>query len=135
MISISQLSSSGFEIRSTNDKVTIGLNGKICISSLLHDNLYLLDNSKVVIKSSSSYLLCVNKCVNGFSLLWHYILGHISKNKITIMVRDEFLSNIKKVEYPMCEPYLSERMVKKPFPKGSRDSELLDLKHSNICRP
>lgn len=74
VISVSQLASSGFEIRFTTDKVTIRLNGKICISGLLHDKLYLLDTSEVTMKSSSNYYVCVNECVNGLALLWHYRL-------------------------------------------------------------
>ena len=66
---------------------------------------------------------------SGLALLWHYRLGHINKTRITRMVRDELLPDIGKVEYPTCEPCLSGKMVKKPFPKGTRNAELLDLIH------
>ena len=79
-----------------------------------------VDTSKVAIKSSSNYSVCVNECVNDFALLWHYRLGHINKNKITRMVRDRLLPDIGKVEYPTCEPCLSGKIIKKPFPKGTR---------------
>ena len=55
VISVSQLASSSFEISFTTDKVIIGLNGKFCISDLLHDKLYLLNTSKVAIKSNFNY--------------------------------------------------------------------------------
>ena len=42
VISVGQHASSGFEIRFTTDKVTIRLNGRFCISGLLHDKLCLL---------------------------------------------------------------------------------------------
>ena len=77
----------------------------------------------------------VNEFVNGLALLWHYRLGPIKKNRITRMVRDRLLPNIGKVEYPTCEPFLNEKMVKKPFPKRTRHSELLDLIHTDICGP
>lgn len=51
------------------------------------------------------------------------------------MVRDGLLLEIGKVEYPTCEPCLSGKMVKKKFPKGTRNSELLDLIHTDICGP
>ena len=66
----------------------------------------------------------MNEGVNGLALLWHYRLGHINKNVIIRMVRDELLPNIEKVEYLTCEPCLSEKMVKKPFPKRTRHLEL-----------
>ena len=51
------------------------------------------------------------------------------------MVRDGLLPDIGKVKYPTCEQCLSGKMVKKPYPKGIRDSELIDLIHTNICGP
>ena len=51
------------------------------------------------------------------------------------MVRDGLLSDLRKVEYPVCEPCLSGKRVKKPFPKGTRSSEILTIIQSDICGP
>ena len=68
-------------------------------------------------------------------MLWHMRLGHINKDIIIIIFRDGLLPDLGKVEYPTCEPYLSGKMVKKPFPKGTRNSEILTIIHSDICGP
>lgn len=47
-------------------------------------------------------------------------LGHINKDRISRLVWDNLLPNVGKVEYPVCEPCISEKMVKKPFPKGDQ---------------
>ena len=69
MISISQLASNGIDIRFEQDKVTIGIQGSVLISGLLHDKLYLMDNSDNAMKSNSNYFKSVNVCIGGFSLL------------------------------------------------------------------
>lgn len=43
MISVSQLASSGFDVRFKHKKVAFGLNGKVVLTASLHDKLYLLD--------------------------------------------------------------------------------------------
>ena len=64
--------------------------------------------------------------MDGLAMLWHMRLGHINKNRIIRIVRDGLLPDLGKVEYPICETYLNGKMVKKPFPKGTRNSKLLD---------
>ena len=51
------------------------------------------------------------------------------------MIRDGLFPDIGKVEYPTCEQCLSGKMINKPFPNGTRNSELLDLIHKDICGP
>ena len=69
------------------------------------------------IKSSSHAFVCVNVCMDGLAMLWHMRLGHINKNRIIRIVRDGLLPDLGKVEYPMCEPCLSGKMVKKTMSK------------------
>lgn len=64
--------------------------------------------------------MCLNMCIDGLVMLWHMRLWHINKNIISRMVRDELLPDLGKVECPICEPCLSEEMVKKLFPKATR---------------
>lgn len=56
-------------------------------------------------------------------------------NIMARMVRDRLYSDIGKVKYPICEPRLRRKMVKKPFPKGTRNLELQDLIYTDVCGP
>lgn len=85
------------------------------------------------IKSISHYSLFVNVCLDSLTMSWHLRLEHINKVRISALARDDLLPNIDKVQYPVCEPYLSEKMIKKPFSKGARRSQPLDIIHCNTC--
>ena len=39
------------------------------------------------------------------------------------------------MEYFICDPCLSGKLVKNPFPKGTRSSEILTIIHFDICGP
>ena len=132
---MSQLAMNGFEIRFKDKEVTIGMRGQVLINGFLSDKLYLLDAPNDEIKSCSHYFVCVNVCMDGLAMLWHMRLWHINKNRISRMVRVGLLPDLGKVEYPTCEPYLSGKMVKKPFPKGTRSSKILTIIHYDICGP
>ena len=73
--------------------------------------------------------------MDGLTMLWHMRLGHINKDIIIIIFRDGLLPDLCKVEYPIYKPCLSGKMVKKPFPKGTRSSKILTIIHSDICGP
>lgn len=106
---------------------------------LLHfrDKLYLPHISfyENEIKSICHYSLCVNVCFDSLTMSWHLRLGHINKVRINALARDDLLPNIDKLQYPVCEPCLSEKMVKKSFSKRARSSQLLDIIHCNTCGP
>ena len=123
---------------SFNNKVVIRKNNSLICNGWMHGNLYfikpkmhsLLDtelekNSKRH-KSSHS-----NK-----SYLWHLRLGHISLNRIQMMVKEECLDLYEVEPWPQCESCLEGKMTKRHFDaKDGRAEELLELVHTDVCGP
>lgn len=106
--------------------LTLGLHqlhSQILINGFLSDKLYLLDNLNDELEFNSDYFVCVcvcvNMCMDCLVMLWRMRERHINKNRICRIVRDELLQDLDKVEYPICEPCQSRKMVKKPFSKGT----------------
>ncbi|KAG9444922.1 hypothetical protein H6P81_016262 [Aristolochia fimbriata] len=55
------------------------------------------------------------------SILWHHRLGHIGKERVLILVKEEIIPELSFDEFGIC--------------KRKRSEELLDLIHSDICGP
>ena len=63
-------------------------------------------------------------------------LGHINPNRIQRLIKDGLLEPLDFDEFPVCEPCLEGKMTKRPFnAKGRRAQELLELVHTDVCRP
>ena len=55
--------------------------------------------------------------------IWHMRLGHI-KNKMKMMISMGLIPNMN-IVFTTCEPCISSKMDRLPFPKGQRSNELL----------
>uniref|UniRef100_A0A2N9HTN5 Integrase catalytic domain-containing protein n=1 Tax=Fagus sylvatica TaxID=28930 RepID=A0A2N9HTN5_FAGSY len=69
------------------------------------------------------------------SSTWHARLEHIGKDRMTRLAREGLLGSLAKVDLPICEPCLVGKACRKPFGKVVRATQLLELIHSDICRP
>ena len=68
------------------------------------------------------------------SYLCYYRLGHVNKNRIDRLIKECVLEIDDCESLPTCESCLLSKMTKSPFKgKGERDSDVLDLIHTNIC--
>ena len=68
--------------------------------------------------------------------LWHHRLGHIRKDRINKLKKNEILSSLNPESYQACESYLQRQMAKLPFVGyGERATELLALVHFDVCGP
>nr|GEY18310.1 RNA-directed DNA polymerase homolog [Tanacetum cinerariifolium] len=63
--------------------------------------------------------------------LWHNRLGHINYRTMKDMLKQGIISYNKHKD--KCEICVQAKMKRKPFPKVERQSEILELVHSNIC--
>lgn len=73
-------------------------------------------------------------CRDGLRYSCHLRLGHINKDRISKPMREGLLPILGNKGYPICEPCLSGKMIKKHFPKGQRSAKLLEIIHSDICK-
>ena len=75
-----------------------------------------------------------NKCPRtnnvSNSYFWHCRLGHVNKNKINRLIKEDIL------EISDCESCLLNKMTKLPFKrKGEWASDVLGLIYSDVCGP
>ena len=77
------------------------------------------------IGSVSAYIICSIS-------LWHRRLGHVSEKTLKNMHNMELIK-IDKKELEKCEVCARSKIVRKLFGSVQRDSQLLDLIHTDIC--
>ncbi len=95
-------------------------------------NLYLLNVN--VRKENAN----VAKSSNEGVTLWHQRLGHLNMASLTKLEKMLDGMNLKEVPlHHVCEACIEGKQQKTYFPKDkmTRASELLELVHSNVCRP
>ena len=77
----------------------------------------------------------INECsaytVDSLSL-WHARLGHLNYKSLKYMAKHGLIS-VTNDKHDKCEICTQAKITKKPFPTVERNSELLDLIHSDIC--
>ena len=67
------------------------------------------------------------------SNVWHGRLGHVNFNTMCRWVILELLPKFHIDKDHKCETCVKAKMIKKPFPNVVRNSNLLDLIHSDLC--
>ena len=68
--------------------------------------------------------------------MWHYLLGHINKTRISTISKSGYLDGFDPNSYNVCKSYLLGKMPKSPFNgKGARATELIAFVHSDVYGP
>ena len=68
--------------------------------------------------------------------MWHKHLGHISRQRLERLVRDDVLSNLDFSDFETCVVCLKGKITAKTIKeKIDRCGSTLDLIHTDICGP
>ena len=68
------------------------------------------------------------------SYLWYYRLGHVKKNRIDRIIKEDILEINDCKSLSTCESCLLGKMTKSPFKrKDERANDVLHLIHSDVC--
>ena len=147
LISIPCLDEKGFEICFCSGTVSIGKHGRILMWGIKMDGLYCLNDisfakNNAIVGSFAYFDVSINHsyayddaclCMDD-PYIWHMRLGHINKNRMKRMINMGLIPNMN-IVFTTCEPCISSKMARLPFPKGQRSNELLAIAHSNVCGP
>ncbi|GJS31237.1 putative zinc finger, CCHC-type containing protein [Tanacetum coccineum] len=76
-----------------------------------------------------------NKIQKNSSRLWHQHLGHISRDGMTRLVKDEVLPNLDFSDFEKCVECIKGKMTKGNKKCATRSTGLLELIHTDICWP
>ncbi|GJX28969.1 putative RNA-directed DNA polymerase [Tanacetum coccineum] len=68
-------------------------------------------------------------------MLWHQRLGHTSRDIMTRLVKDEVLPHLDFSDFEKCVECIKGKMTKGNKKGVTRSTRLLELIHTDICRP
>ena len=100
---------------------------------ILHNSLFMLNTTPHIMNVSMSKRK--SDKVNS-AYLWHCRLGHIHEGMIQKLLKDRYLDPFDYESYVIYEPCFRGKLTNSPVSgTGERVIELLELIHSDICRP
>lgn len=140
LISVSKLAKEGFTLTFRYDDVIISFESQIVGHGCLDGNLYRLRLDNHFMESLTSFNINENlskrkREVETSSMLWHKRLGHISRDRMLRLVKDEVLPNLDFSDFDKCVKCMKGKMTKGNKKGSTRSSGLLELIHTDICGP
>lgn len=122
LVSVDLVCKRGFRVVFESDKVIVTKNGMFVGKGYGCNGMYKLSINNNI---ASTYI------VESFSL-WHDRLAHLNFKSITNMCKLGLIKT-EGSGCDKCEICAQAKIIKKPFPGVKRNSEILDLIHSDIC--
>jgi len=132
IISGSCLVKNGFELSLKCNKVVITQTGVFFGKGYLSDGLFLINVEPVL----GGFINDIaSPSVNNIesSDLWHSRLGHLNFGALKNMMNLELIPKHAIDKKTKCQVCVTAKLTRKPFHSVVRDSDLLDLVHSDIC--
>ena len=105
------------------------------------DGLYLLDTSSFSIDQQYSIVNTVvgkkrGKVAENSSMLWHKRLGHISRERMERLIRENILHNLDFPDFDTCVDCVKGKLTAGTRKsRVARNEEVLQLIHTDICGP
>ena len=62
-------------------------------------------------------------------------MGHLSRERLERLVKDEILSNLDFTDFGMCVDYIKGKQTKHTKKGATRSTKLLKIIHTDICEP
>ncbi|KAH9648506.1 Integrase catalytic domain-containing protein [Citrus sinensis] len=125
-----------------NRKVYLFRNSKLVGSDTLYDGLYMIDLFSHGVESSSNahvvHVVSSNRARldENSSMLWHKRLGHISKQRMERLIKDDILHNLDFSDFGTCVDCIKGKLTAKTRKERTRRSQqVLEMVHTDICGP
>ena len=131
----------GYSFLFGTGKVKLYQNSLLIIIGVLCGSLYRLELSAfpyvsttlIVKTSNSSKGLRLNE---KFSIFWHKRLGHISKQRMVRLIKDEIILNLDFSYFDTCVDCINAKLTSKiRNAKDDRCIKLLEVIHTDNCGP
>ncbi|CAM8940925.1 unnamed protein product [Rhodiola kirilowii] len=139
LVSISRLDNLGFHVKFGNGGFSLYRNDYLYGCGTLIDSLYKF-NLDVKFSESLFYIESQGIKRSAFNehsaFLWHQRLGHISKERIMRLVKNEILPQLDFSDLNVCVDCIKGKQTKHIVKKSAtRSTQLLELIHTDICGP
>ncbi|KAH9697754.1 Integrase catalytic domain-containing protein [Citrus sinensis] len=142
LIYVSILDRCGCTFHFGDRKVYLFRNSKLVGSGTLYDGLYIIDLVPHAVESSSNAhvmnVISSNRARvdENSSMLWHKRLGHISKQRMERLIKDDILHNLDFFDFSTCVDCIKGKLtVKTRKERTWRSQQVLELVHTDICGP
>jgi len=144
LISVSRLDDDNFACHFGDGKCQIYCNNDCVGVAFQQQDLYLLSlretvNSVCDATENTSLSQSENRkrkrTQDVSSKLWHCRLGHISRGRIEILVKNEILPPLEFSELDQCIDCIKGKFAKKIKKNAKRSTGILEIIHTDICGP
>ena len=139
LISFSKLDQEGYKLQ-VGDSICKLLKDSVVVGNgIMIDGLYKLHLHNSF--SQSLLTLHVNvgtkrSAMNEISsMLWHRRLGHISKERMMRLAKEEVLLILDFTDFNRCVDCIKGKQVRTHKKSANRSSEILEIIHTDICGP
>ena len=139
LISVSKLDVCDFNGKFGSNSFSLFKNSRFIGFEFLIYGLYKLKLDNIFVES----LLTLNNSIGlkrsmineNFTYLWHKRLGHISKERLQILVNNEILSNLDLTYLGICMDCIKGKQTKHSKKGATRSTQLLEIIHTDIYGP
>ncbi|XP_075111787.1 uncharacterized protein LOC142181966 [Nicotiana tabacum] len=137
LVSVSLLDKAGYSFQQSNGIIKISYDSHAVADAFLSDGLYRLNVlnetfSAIHVENIAHKRSAMSKTSY---LLWHRRLGHISKERIERLVKENILPVLDPKDFETCVDCVKGKMTKVKRKGSTRSSELLEIIHTDISRP
>ncbi|XP_070025684.1 uncharacterized protein [Nicotiana sylvestris] len=137
LVSVSLLDKAGYSFQQSNGIIKISFDSHAVADAFLSDGLYRLNVlnetfSAIHVENITHKRSAMSKTSY---LLWHRRLGHISKERIERLVKENILPVLDPKDFETCVDCVKGKMTKVKRKGSTRSSELLEIIHTDISRP
>jgi len=139
LISLSKLDVVGYSFKFGNGCFSLFKRAFIIGSGTLYDGLYKLNLDNLYAETLMTWHHNVGtkrSLVDERSAyLWHKHLGHISKERMQRLVKNEIFSDLDFTDLNVCVDCIKGKQTKHTMKGATRSTQLLEIIHTEICGP
>ena len=139
LVSLPKLDVAGFVFKFGSGSFSLFKNSKLIGSGILCDGLYKfkLDNVFAETLMTLHHNGSIKRSLidENSAYLWHKRLGHISKERIQRLIKNEILSNLDFTDLEVCIDCIKGKQTKHTKKGATRSTQLLEIIHTDICGP
>lgn len=122
-----------------NGRFNLYKNKSLIGYGILIDNLYKLKLDDVFFESlfTVDHNVGMKRSIidENSAFLWHKRLGHISKERLQRLVKNEILSNLDFNDFGLCVECIKGKQTKHSKKGATISSNFLEIIHTDICGP
>lgn len=139
LVSLSKLDVAEYSFKFRNGCFSLYQHTYLIGSGTLYDELYRLNLDNLYAETlmtlhhnAGTKRSLVNECS---VFLWHKRLGHISKERMERLVKNEILPSLDFTDLNVCVDCIKGKQTKHIKKGATRSTQLLEIIHTDICGP